>query len=124
MKTALSIAMILVATLAAQGSEESKKQLELKAKAALELKIKAKKSKFVNVAPVPREIPEPMPGKKCDTCKCEEKCKCESAECDAKKPIEKTPETKREMVIVGYRVEQQCIGGVCQFVQVPVYGYR
>lgn len=133
MKTILKIAMGVAMSFAAsqvRGDEVSdKKKHEFKAKAALALAATAPKG-FVNVAPVPRVIPDKMPAKKpCDCCKGGEKCPCGSdcgcsfpGECLTPKKVEVKAQPKLE--IVGYQLQQVCENGRCRYVQVPVYGYR
>lgn len=60
---------------------DEKCQRERAAKAALALAAaKADRPGFVNLAPVPRAIPEPMPKAKCA---CGEACKCPDGKCPA-----------------------------------------
>lgn len=108
----------------------TKQQLEQKARAALALAAAKEKDKaprgFVNLAPVPRVIPEPMPAAKCG---CGESCKCAPgqcpAECAAKKAEATTSAKPKVYTHVGWKWEQQCDGkGHCYFVQVPVYDWR
>lgn len=103
-----------------QKSDDQAKR-EIKAKAALALASAAAKAEprgFVNLAPVPRSIPEPMPKAKCP---CGESCKCPEGKCPAQCPATapKTP------VFVGYR--PQCYTddfGRQRCTWQPVYEYR
>lgn len=120
---------LVLSLLATEAKADDKAKLERKAKAALALAAtKADKPGFVNLAPVPRVIPEPMPPAKCA---CGAGCKCPEGACPLNCPAETKaakPEAKppagKTLVHVGWQWQQVCDGGACRFVQVPVYEYR
>lgn len=123
------LVLLAVACVSGVALGQKKTALELQAAAALQFKAKAKKPGFVNLAPVPREVPKDMPTpceccKAGDVCDCGAACKCKTpGEC---KPAAKKAEVKAEakLVVVGYQTQRVCVDGVCQTVQIPVYGYR
>jgi hypothetical protein len=123
---AVGLVLSLVAgTGEAQEKKDDAKTLALRAKAALALAgaKSPERPGFVNLAPVPREIPRPMPKAKCD---CGEACKCPEGKCPAACPASREAPKVREpaKVQVGWRREQFCDGRQCWYAWVPVYEYR
>jgi hypothetical protein len=80
-KTLMALTAVLTLAGFAQADE---KKMERKAKAALALAA-TKPPGFVNLAPLPREVPKDMPGKACICC---DDCKCKKGDCPNKCPVE------------------------------------
>lgn len=92
-------------------------------KAELQKAVDGAARKTADQKPMPKEKQSKAAG-----CVCGDDCKCAAGECPGKCPVEpkaaaavvKAP----ELVVTGYQWQKVCVSGVCQFVQVPVYGYR
>ncbi len=119
---------VVLSILATEVRADDKAKMEQKAKAALALSATAAQPGFVNLAPVPRSIPEPMPAAKCP---CGSDCKCEPGKCPAgcpataKKVAPAVVPAMPTWTIVGYN--QRCYmtaDGKRYCVQEPVYELR
>lgn len=84
---------VVLSLLTTQVRGEDKKQMERKAKAALALAAAKGPPGFVNLAPLPREVPKDMPKK---ACVCGDDCKCKKGDCPAKCPVEPVVAPKKD----------------------------